>query len=79
MRTIQDSAVSLGEMPDIPTRFTEALCAALAFRLAVKYASAQRAVALKGLADEAWMDATKEDRERVTIFAGPNLDRYFRN
>lgn len=78
MRTLQDSAVSLGEVPDIPTRFTEALCAALAFRLAVKYAPAARAVALKGLADESWNDAMKEDRERVTIFAGPDFSAYFR-
>ncbi len=78
MRTLQDSNVSIGEVPDIPNRFTEALCAAMAFKLAVKFAPAQRAVALKGLADEAMMSAMKEDRERVPMFVGPNFDRYWR-
>lgn len=78
LRTLQDSQVSLGEVPDIPTRFTEALCAAMAFRLAVKYAKPDRAIALKSLADEAWTLAMQEDRERVTIFVGPTFDRYWR-
>lgn len=77
MRSTQDSNVSLGELPDVPARFTEALCAAMAFRMAVKWKPAV-APPLKALADEAMAKALMEDRERVTMFVGPSFDRYWR-
>lgn len=77
MRTLQDNAVAIGEVPDIPNRFDEALCAAMAFKMAVKWKPAL-APPLKSLADQALMDAMKEDRERVDMFAGPDLSRYRR-
>lgn len=77
MRRAQDSNVAISELPDVPNRFTEALAAAMAFKMAVKWKPAI-APPLKSLAEEALDWAMKEDRERVTIFAGPDLSRYRR-
>lgn len=77
LRQLQDNSVSIAELPDVPTRFTEALCADLAVKLAVKWAPERLAV-LAPLAAQARKDAEREDRERVTMYAGPDLTHYWR-
>lgn len=54
---------------EVPARFLEALCAALAFRLAVKNQeiSPDRVQMLSALADKAYFEAGQEDRERVPL------------
>ena len=76
MRRIQDAATTGGQTADIPYRFIDALCADLAMRLSRKYAPAL-VQSLTMEANEAWMLATTEDRERVQIFMSPDLSGYF--
>jgi hypothetical protein len=59
----------------VPYRFFEALIASLSYRLAIKYA-ADKFQVLKGLYDEAFLMAIKEDRERVDFRITPNLTGY---
>ncbi len=77
MRQIQDANPSMGQVPEIPQRFYDALCARMAQRLSVKYAKQMYAL-LKSEADMAMSAATTEDRERAEIFITPMLDGYYR-
>lgn len=60
---IQDIGVLLNQA-QVPQRFLDALCAELAYRLAIKYAP-DKAALLQPLAQEAFEIAREEDTERV--------------
>lgn len=77
MMQIQDAYPVMGQVPQIPYRFMDALCAKLAYRLAIKYAKAMIAI-LKPEADAAYALATTEDRERAQISILPDLSGYYR-
>lgn len=77
MRRCQDANATMGETPDIPYRFIDALCARLAHRLGMKYAKAMLPV-LEAEAKAAWTEAGIEDRERADIMILPMLDGYYR-
>lgn len=76
MTQVQDANPGMGETPNIPYRFLDALCAGLAARLAVKYAKAMLPV-LEPMAKAAWLEAATEDRERAEQFILPDLGQYF--
>lgn len=75
--TLQDIG-SMLDSAEVPARFLEPLCAALAFKLAIKNQLALRmpieAVTMLGaIADQAYMTANVEDRERVPLRVYPGL------
>lgn len=74
IRQVQD-VTAANQNVDVPYRFLEALISSLAYRMAVKYAP-DRFATLKQLADEAFLSAIKEDRERVTFRIYPDLIGY---
>lgn len=78
---MQDADVLLSGTPDIPYRFNEALCADLAYHLSKKYPPKRESGItrqdLKMDAEEAWMEAMSEDRERVSMYLVPDLSGYF--
>jgi hypothetical protein len=76
MRRIMDASYTGGQLPDLPYRFLDAVCADMALRLARKYAPALVQM-LAAEAQEAWNLASVEDRERVEMFICPNLSGYF--
>ncbi|HTV38601.1 MAG TPA: hypothetical protein VMF12_19385 [Xanthobacteraceae bacterium] len=82
VRQLQDANALLGENPDIPYRFAEALCAELALHLARKFPprpeSGITIADLKLAAMEAWEEAAQEDRERVSAYFVPDFSSYFR-
>jgi hypothetical protein len=82
VRQLRDANALLGQNPDIPYRFSEALCADLALHLARKYPpkpdSGITIADLKLAAAEAWEEAAAEDRERVSMFMVPDFSSYFR-
>jgi hypothetical protein len=63
---------SLSQSADVPVMWSEALAAGLASRLAMKY-KPDRFQMLKALAEEAFTNATGEDRERVPLTILPDL------
>lgn len=73
----QDAAAKMGQTPDIPYRFIDALCAGVAVRLARKYMPSM-VMELKMEAKEALELALEEDRERVPLFITPDLSGYWR-
>lgn len=77
VRQLQDGAPTNGQTPDIPYRFEEALCADLAYLLAIKW-KPEAAEALKAYAAEVWAEAATEDRERVTLNMVPQMGIYYR-
>lgn len=77
-RQIQDSNPKNGMQAEIPYRFQEAYVSDLAAMLAIKYAP-DKAMALKGYADEMWLSASEEDRERVVLSLAPELGSYYRS
>ncbi len=78
MKRIQDANAVMGQIPDIPYRFIDALCAKLAYRLAMKYAKAMLPVLEKEMM-AAYGEAQIEDRERADIFILPDLSSYYRD
>lgn len=65
LRRIQD-AVNGGETMDVPFRFIPAMTAGLAYYLALKVPGGmERLQVLKAQYDEAWADASYEDREKA--------------
>lgn len=76
MRRIQDADPTGTQTADVPNRFEEALCAGLAYMLAVKWLPAS-AEALKAYFDEVWAEAQKSDRERVVLNVAPNTQSYY--
>ncbi len=73
---IQDASPTMGQTPDIPYRFNDALIAGIAARLALKFAP-ERYALLKGEAKEAWEEAADADREDVPMYILPQLGAYF--
>lgn len=74
IRQVQD-VTAANQNVEVPYRFLEALISSLSYRMAVKYAPDKFAM-LKQLADEAFLSAIKEDRERVDFRIYPNLTGY---
>ncbi len=67
---------SMTENAQVPARFLEALASALTWRLAVKENQMDKVPVLKGLADEEYDTAGKEDRERVPLRIYGNYMRW---
>ena len=78
MRRIQDASPTMGQTPDIPYRFTDALCDQMALRLAMKFAKDQLPI-IKPVADQSWKDAEMEDRERAQLMILPDFSSYYRD
>jgi len=74
---IQDANLGGGERPDIVYRAIDALCARLAWRLAIKFAPAMTA-ARKDDATEAWNDFATRDQEMGGMVIQPNVSGYWR-
>ena len=79
---IEDANALASQTPDIPYRFSEALCADLALHLARKFpptpAGGVTIADLKLAAFEAWEEAAQEDRERVSMYLVPDFSGYYR-
>lgn len=73
---IEDANPTGTETPNIPYRAYDALCAALAARLAVKFSDDAMQKARKADATEAWMDFASNDQETGSVIAGPNIGAY---
>lgn len=72
LRRIQDSGTPGSNTMDVPFRFYDALCAGLAYRLAIKSPElAPRISMLKQIADEAFQLAADEDRDRASVRLTP--------
>jgi hypothetical protein len=76
MRRVQDANPQGTQTPDIPYRFEEALCADLAFMLAMKWKQ-EIAQDLKAYAMEVWGEAAGEDRERVVLNMAPQTSSLY--
>lgn len=76
LRRIQDAGNGVTTQ-DIPFRFLPALVAGLAYHLSLKIPGAmERSVGLKAMYDEAWQQASDEDREKAPLRIAPR--QYFR-
>tara|TARA_R100001377_G_scaffold42804_1_gene24135 strand:- start:2290 stop:2997 length:708 start_codon:yes stop_codon:yes gene_type:complete len=70
---IQDAGNGVNTQ-DIPFRFLPCLVAGLAYNLALKIpGSEQRIPMLKSMYDEAWAEASDEDRDRSSFRAAPRI------
>tara|TARA_R100000935_G_C2833439_1_gene166585 strand:- start:1492 stop:2199 length:708 start_codon:yes stop_codon:yes gene_type:complete len=70
---IQDAGTGVNTQ-DIPFRFLPCLVAGLAYNLALKIpGSEQRIPMLKSMYDEAWAEASDEDRDRSSFRAAPRI------
>lgn len=78
MRRVQDASPTMGQTPDVPYRFLDALCAGVAARLSLKFAPDKYAM-LKTEAKESWAEAFYEDREMVDIHMVCDLTGYYPN
>jgi hypothetical protein len=77
LRRIQDAGTNGLVTQDIPFRFLPCLVAGLAYHLSLKIPGAmERAIALKAMYDEAWQQASDEDREKAPLRIAPR--QYFR-
>jgi len=71
LRRMQDAG-SGTNTPDIPFRFLPALVAGLAYHLSLKVPGAmERTGMLKAMYDEAWQQASDEDREKAPLRIAP--------
>ena len=76
LRRIKDSGTGINTQ-DIPFRFLPCLVAGLAYQLSLKIPDAlERAPMLKQMYDEAWQQASDEDREKAPLRIAPR--QYFR-
>lgn len=76
LRRVQDANITMGQTPDIPYRFLDALCAGVATRLSVKYMPSKYQI-LKAEAKEAWDLAVYTDQENAPISFRPGVDAYW--
>lgn len=80
---IQDATLPFGATMDLPYRFFEAFAAGLAARLARKYppplTSGVTVNDLKMEADAAWLAASNQDSEDVTLYIIPMVSAYYNN
>lgn len=77
LRRLQDAAIRADQEPDVPDRFTEALCAQLAHHLSMKWRP-DRVAELLAWAKGTWDEALNEDREKVAYQIDPDLSSYYR-
>lgn len=77
VRQIQDANLPLGETPDLPYRWTDAITAELSYRLARIYTPDKEQMR-KSDAMEAWNVAATQDVEDVQMTLQCGLDSYFR-
>jgi hypothetical protein len=76
LRRIQDAGTGVTTQ-DIPFRFLPCMVAGLAYYLSLKIPGAvERAPMLKAMYDEAWQQASDEDREKAPLRIAPR--QYFR-
>lgn len=78
LQRAQDARLGSGETPDIVYRGLDALCAALAKRLAIKFAPPPVIETAKAEATEAWNDFVTNDQENGPMIMQPNLSSYGR-
>lgn len=76
LQRIQDAAPVNGQIPQVPYRFTDALCAGLARRLARKFAPPLYDT-LKQEAAEAWLEAIGNDIENAPVQISPTVAGYW--
>lgn len=74
---VQDANLGGGEIPDVPNRALDTLCAGMAVRMAEKFAPAQYDAKLKIFA-RSWEGLTRRDQEPGTIQFSPNVQVYGR-
>ncbi len=77
LRQNQDAVLQNGLTVEMPAYWMEAFVFGLAARLAIIYAP-DRAMPLKGMADEAYMLASSQNVETSDFFVSPQLSTYFR-
>jgi hypothetical protein len=77
LQRMEDANLGMGESPDIVYRAYDALCARLAWRLAVKFQPGV-ADARKKDATEAWNDFATRDQEQGRQVIQPNVSGYWR-
>ena len=75
---MEDASPTGGQTPDIPYRAYDALCAALAHRLAIKFSEPAVVAARKADAAEAWIEFTSNDQEIGSARVAPNVGMYGR-
>ena len=75
---MEDASPTGGQTPDIPYRAYDALCAALAHRLAIKFSEPAVVAARKADAAEAWIEFTSNDQEIGSALVAPNVGMYGR-
>ena len=75
---MEDASPTGGQTPDIPYRAYDALCAALAHRLAIKFSEPGVVAARKADAAEAWSEFTANDQEVGSALMAPNVGMYGR-
>lgn len=73
---IQDANLPSGETPNVPTRWFDAMCAGLAYRLARIYAP-DREDKRKADYTEAWQVAADQDLENTPVRIIPRLQGYW--
>ena len=77
LRQTQDSTFAGGANVEIPVYFLDAYALGLAWRLALSWAP-DKAITLKPLADEAYMDAATQNTEAGSFYIQPTINGYFR-
>jgi hypothetical protein len=77
LRQTQDSIMANGTQVEIQPYALEAYVLGLAWRLALSWA-ADRAIALKPLADEAYADFADQNTEQANQYISPQIGGYFR-
>ena len=75
---MEDASPTGGQTPDIPYRAYDALCAALAHRLAIKFSEPGVVAARKADPAEAWSEFTANDQEVGSALMAPNVGMYGR-
>lgn len=73
---IQDANIPSGETPDVPTRWFDAMCGGLAYRLARIWAP-DREDKRKQDYQEAWLSASGQDLENTPVRIIPRLSGYY--
>lgn len=75
-RQVQDADITSGQQLQIPYRFLESFVSELGAHLAMKFVP-ERAQTLAAYAQEQWVLASDEDRERVSTFMVPDFSGYY--
>lgn len=77
VRQVQDANLPLGETPDLPYRWLDAITAELSYRLSRIYAPDKEQMR-KADANEAWAVAATNDVENVGLTIQPGIGDYYR-